>query len=132
MKLTCSQSTSSSLNYRRFQIKSISKFNILINYQSNICKQKFNKYITRIIELTYDRENVFVISYFQSNTYNFFFIVSTNRAFFCFVSYRIFQILIKRRQKNKNFSRRIFKKFRETFCIDHAFFCFFFIEFFKF
>ena len=50
------------------------------------------------------------------------FIVSADRALFCFDFHRIFQILTRRKQKAK-ISFRISAKFRKAFHIDHAFFC---------
>ena len=137
LKSTCSQSTSSSLSHRRLQIKSIPRLSSLISYRSNVCKQKLSKCIARIIESTHDRGNAFVTSCLRSNTYNyllfFLLIASANRALFCSVSHRIFQILMRRRQKTKNLLVASLQNFAKHFVlIMHFFVLFFFTEFFRF
>ena len=124
LKSTCSQSTSSSLNHCRRQNKSTSDHNILIKQRPNVCKQKLSKCIARNIESAHDHENVFVISnlHWRHLSFDHFqLIASADRALFCSVSHRVFQILTRRRQKAKNFLFASLRSFTQH--IDHAFFC---------
>ena len=74
--------------------------------------------------------SIFSIEYIQLFFY--FFIVSTDRAFFSFVFHRIFQILMRRRQKAKNFLFVFLRSFAKHFISIMHFFVLFFIEFFRF
>ena len=103
----------------------------------NICKSSTNAF-AKIIESTHDRESVFVISNLHWRHLSFVslqLIASTNRALFCSVSHRVFQILTRRRQKAKNSSLRISTKLRRA---SHLFtsimhsFVLFLTEFFRF
>ena len=112
----------SSLSSERVSFKS----QYFDQFRSNVCKQKLNKRIcTNHWINTWSRKcfrhSMFSIEYIQLFLY--FFIVSANRALFCFVFHRIFQILTRRKQKTK-ISLYIYSRFNRTYRSCIFLFCF--------
>ena len=129
------KSTSSLLNRCRFQNKSISNFNILIKLDQMFANKNSANAFARIIEYQHIIAKMFSLSMFSIEYIQLFFylfIVSTNRAFFCSVSHRVSQILMKRRQKTKNSFFVFLRNFAKHFISIMHFFVLFFIEFFRF